>query len=191
MMEFEEVEYWPELEAVMDWTEKHVTSTLHICWGAQAGLYHRYGIKKYLLPKKLSGVYDHYPIHRRTPLIRGFDDHFMVPHSRYTGVRTEDIEADDRLKIVAASDEAGPYLIIGEGGKNIFVTGHPEYDTLTLDAEYRRDMGKGLNPDIPENYYPNNDPNQPPIRSWRCHANTIYANWLNYYVYQMTPYRWQ
>ncbi len=187
-LEFEQVEYWPELTAIMDWTETHATSTLHICWGAQAGLYHHYGIKKYLLEKKLSGVYVHYPIHRKTPLIRGFDDHFMAPQSRYTGVRTEDIEANERLQIVAASDIAGPYLIIGDNGKHIFVTGHPEYDNMTLDAEYRRDLAKGINPDIPENYYTDNNPDLRPVKSWRCHANTLYANWLNYYVYQETPY---
>ena len=188
LMEFEEVEYWPELAEIMTWTDTHVTSTLHICWGAQAGLYHHYGIKKYSLGKKLSGVYTHYPIHRKTPLIRGFDDTFMVPQSRYTGVRREDIEANPDLEIVAESEVAGPYLIIGKGGKDIFVTGHPEYDQMTLDQEYRRDLAKGINPDIPENYYVNNDPDQMPIKSWRCHANTIYSNWLNYYVYQETPY---
>ncbi len=187
-MEFEEVDYWPELAEIMTWTDTHVTSTLHICWGAQAGLYHHYGIKKYSLGKKLSGVYEHYPLHRKTPLIRGFDDTFMVPQSRYTGVRREDIEADPSLEIVAESDIAGPYLIIGKGGKDIFVTGHPEYDQMTLDQEYRRDLAKGINPDIPENYYLNDDPQQMPIKSWRCHANTLYANWLNYYVYQETPY---
>lgn len=187
-LEFEDVDYWPELTEIMDWTEAHATSTLHICWGAQAGLYHHYGIKKHLLGKKLSGVYVHYPIHRSTPLIRGFDDNFMVPQSRYTGVSAEDIKANDRLEIVAESEIAGPYLIIGDGGKNIFVTGHPEYDNMTLDAEYRRDLAKGINPDIPENYYTDNNPDLMPIKSWRCHANTLYANWLNYYVYQETPY---
>ena len=187
-MEFEEVEYWTELAEIMEWTDTHVTSTLHICWGAQAGLYYHYGIKKYSLDRKISGVYTHYPIHRKTPLIRGFDDTFMVPQSRYTGVRREDIEKNPDLEIVAESEIAGPYLVIGKGGKDIFVTGHPEYDQMTLDQEYRRDLAKGINPDIPENYYLNDDPDQMPIKSWRCHANTLYANWLNYYVYQETPY---
>ena len=187
-LDFEEVDFWPELEEIMKWSVTNVTSTLHICWGAQAGLYYHHGIKKYELPKKLSGVYKHYTFRKRTPLVRGFDDSFLVPQSRYTGVSKEDIVADERLEIVAESDEAGPYLIIGDGGKNIFVTGHPEYDTYTLDIEYKRDMNKGLNPDIPVNYYPENDLNQKPIKSWRCHANTLYINWLNYYVYQITPY---
>ena len=187
-MEFEEVEYWKELTEIMDWSEKNVTSTLHICWGAQAGLYYRYGVRKFDLPKKLSGIYEHYPIHKKTPLVRGFDDTFYVPQSRYTGVSKEDIVANDKLEIVSESDVIGPYLVIAEDGKNIFVTGHPEYDTLTLDQEYKRDMDKGINPDIPCNYYPDNDPNKKPIKSWRCHANTLYFNWLNYYVYQVTPY---
>lgn len=187
-MEFEQVEYWDELTEIMDWSEKNVTSTLHICWGAQAGLYYRYGVRKYDLPKKLSGIYEHYPIHKKTPLVRGFDDTFYVPQSRYTGVSKDDIVSNDKLEIVSESEVTGPYLIIAEEGKNIFVTGHPEYDTLTLDQEYKRDMDKGINPDIPCNYYPENDPNQKPIKSWRCHANTLYFNWLNYYVYQVTPY---
>ena len=187
-MEFEQVEYWGELTEIMDWSEKNVTSTLHICWGAQAGLYYRYGVRKYDLPKKLSGIYEHYPIHKKTPLVRGFDDTFFVPQSRYTGVSKEDIVCNEKLEIVSESEETGPYLIIAEEGKNIFVTGHPEYDTLTLDQEYKRDLDKGINPDIPCNYYPENDPTKKPIKSWRCHANTLYFNWLNYYVYQVTPY---
>ncbi len=187
-LDFEEVEYWDELTHIMDWSEKNVTSTLHICWGAQAGLYYRYGVHKYDLPKKFSGIYKHYTLHKRTELVRGFDDSFLVPQSRYTGVSKEDIIANDRLEIVSESDVTGPYLIIGDGGKNIFVTGHPEYDTFTLDQEYKRDLEKGLNPDIPCNYYPLDDPSRKPIKSWRCHANTLYFNWLNYYVYQITPY---
>jgi homoserine O-succinyltransferase len=189
-MEFEDVEYWDELREIMDWSKDNVTSTLHICWGAQAGLYYRYGVSKYDLPKKLSGVYEHHTFHKKTPLVRGFDDSFYVPHSRYTGVSKEDIVNNPLLEIVAESDVAGPYLIIGEGGKNIFVTGHPEYDVLTLHQEYTRDMNKGINPDIPVNYYPDNDPSKKPVKSWRCHANTLYSNWLNYYVYQITPYIW-
>lgn len=187
-LDFEEVEYWEELTKIMDWSEKNVTSTLHICWGAQAGLYYRYGVHKFDLPKKLSGIYEHYPIHKKTPLVRGFDDTFYVPQSRYTGVSKEDIVANNQLEIVSESEETGPYLIIAEEGKNIFVTGHPEYDTLTLDQEYKRDLDKGIDPEIPCNYYPDNDPTKKPIKSWRCHANTLYFNWLNYYVYQVTPY---
>lgn len=187
-MDFEEVEYWDELTKIMDWSEINVTSTLHICWGAQAGLYYRYGVRKYLLPEKFSGIYKHYTFHKRTPMVRGFDDFFLVPQSRYTGVSKEDIVANDKLEIVSESEITGPYLIIAEGGKNIFVTGHPEYDTMTLDQEYKRDVDKGLNPKIPCNYYPDDDPSQTPIKSWRCHANTLYFNWLNYYVYQVTPY---
>lgn len=185
---FEEVEYWEELTKIMDWSSHNVTSTLHICWGAQAGLYYRYGIHKYDLPKKFSGIYKHYTFHKRTPLVRGFDDSFLVPQSRYTGVRKEEIVANELLEIVAESDVTGPYLIIAEDGKNIFVTGHPEYDTFTLDQEYRRDLEKGINPEIPCNYYPDDNPQNQPIKSWRCHANTLYFNWLNYYVYQLTPY---
>lgn len=190
LMEFEEVEYWKELTEIMDWAEKNVTSTLYICWGAQAGLYYKYGVKKYKLDKKLSGVYKHYTFHKRTPLVRGFDDSFLVPQSRYTGVDKEAIVNNDKLEIVAESEITGPYLIIGEGGKNIFVTGHPEYDTFTLDQEYKRDLKKGINPDIPVNYYPDDNPENKPVKSWRCHANTLYTNWLNYYVYQATPYDW-
>ncbi len=189
-MDFEEVEYWRELTDIMDWSAKAVTSTLHICWGAQAGLYYRYGIKKFELEKKLSGVYRMTTFHKRTELVRGFDDTFLIPQSRYTGVDRAGIEANPALEIVADSEECGPCIIIGDGGKNIFITGHPEYDTLTLDNEYKRDIGRGLNPDIPVNYYPDDDPTKKPTRSWRCHANTLYTNWLNYYVYQQTPYNW-
>lgn len=191
LMEFEDVEYWKELTEIMDWSEKNVTSTLHICWGAQAGLYYRYGIKKIILDKKLSGIYKHYTFHKRTPLVRGFDDSFFVPQSRYTGVDKNAIISNKNLEIVSESKETGPYLIIGENGKNIFVTGHPEYDTMTLDKEYRRDLDKGINPEIPCNYYPDNNPDNKPVKSWRCHANTLYTNWLNYYVYQETPYEWR
>lgn len=188
VMDFEEVEYWDELTEIMDWSEKNVTSTIHICWGAQAGLYYRYGVKKYQLSDKLSGVYKHYTMHKRTPLVRGFDDTFFVPQSRYTTVDKAAILENDRLEIVAESEETGPYLIIGDEGKNIFVTGHPEYDTLTLDQEYKRDLARGINPRIPVNYYPDDNPENKPVKSWRCHANTLYTNWLNYYVYQVTPY---
>ncbi len=187
-LEYEDVEYWEELRTIMDWSETNVTSTLHICWGAQAGLYYRYGIQKHFLPEKISGVYRYHTFHRKTPLVRGFDDSFLVPQSRYTEVRREDIEKNEKLEIVADSEETGPYLIIGDGGKNIFVTGHPEYDVMTLDQEYKRDIKRGLHPNIPVNYYPDDNPQNKPIKSWRCHANTLYANYLNYYVYQVTPY---
>jgi homoserine O-succinyltransferase len=190
LMDFEEVEYWNELTQIMDWSEENVTSTLHICWGAQAGLYYRYGVKKLLMDKKFSGIYEHHTFHKRTPLVRGFDDSFMVPQSRYTTSDKDDIVNNPHLEIVAESEITGPYLIIGDRGKNIFVTGHPEYDTYTLDQEYKRDVKKGINPDIPLNYYPENNPENKPVKSWRCHANTLYTNWLNYYVYQETPFEW-
>jgi homoserine O-succinyltransferase len=190
LMDFEEVEYWNELTQIMDWSEENVTSTLHICWGAQAGMYYRYGVKKLLMEKKFSGIYEHHTFHKRTPLVRGFDDAFMVPQSRYTTSDKDDIVNNPHLEIVAESEITGPYLIIGDNGKNIFVTGHPEYDTYTLDQEYKRDLKKGINPDIPLNYYPENNPENKPVKSWRCHANTLYTNWLNYYVYQETPFEW-
>lgn len=185
---FEEVNYWKELTAVMDWSDSHCTSTLHICWGAQAGLYYRYGINKYMLDKKLSGIYTNHVINRKHPLMRGFDDYFMAPHSRYTSVRREDIERCGNLEILAASDEAGVYIVMSKDGKHLFVMGHPEYDRVTLDQEYKRDMAKGINPDIPVNYYPEDDPSQRPVLSWRSHSNILYCNWLNYFVYQTTPY---
>ncbi len=190
-LDFEDVEYWNELCSIMEWAKTNVTSTLHICWGAQAGLYYHYGIGKFELPAKFSGVYPQYTVHRKTEIVRGFDDTFLVPVSRYTGIRREDIEACPDLRIIADSYVTGPYIIIDMEGKNIFVNGHPEYDTYTLDQEYKRDMKRGLNPDIPVNYYPDDDPAEDPVKSWRCHANMLYTNWLNYYVYQMTPYDWR
>lgn len=187
-LEFEEVNYWDELITVMEWSKKHVTSTIHICWGAQAGLYYHYGIKKELLPKKLSGVYNHRVMNRKEPLVRGFDDVFMAPHSRYTQASRQQILDNPRLKVLADSDEAGIYIVLGDGGKEIFVMGHPEYDRLTLDQEYKRDIDKGIEPDLPVNYYPDDDCNRKPLLSWRSHANNLYTNWLNYYVYQITPY---
>lgn len=187
-LEFEEVNYWDELITVMEWSKKHVTSTIHICWGAQAGLYYHYGIKKELLPKKLSGVYKHRVMNRKEPLVRGFDDVFMAPHSRYTQASRQQIFDNPRLKVLADSDEAGIYIVLGDGGKEIFVMGHPEYDRLTLDQEYKRDIDKGIEPDLPVNYYPDDDCNRKPLLSWRSHANNLYTNWLNYYVYQITPY---
>ena len=187
-LEFEEVNYWDELITVMEWSKKHVTSTIHICWGAQAGLYYHYGIKKELLPRKLSGVYKHRVMNRKEPLVRGFDDVFMAPHSRYTQASRQQIIDNPRLKVLADSDEAGIYIVLGDGGKEIFVMGHPEYDRLTLDQEYKRDIDKGIEPDRPVNYYPDDDCNRKPLLSWRSHANNLYTNWLNYYVYQITPY---
>ena len=187
-LEFEEVNYWDELITVMEWSKKHVTSTIHICWGAQAGLYYHYGIKKELLPRKLSGVYKHRVMNRKEPLVRGFDDVFMAPHSRYTQASRQQILDNPRLKVLADSDEAGIYIVLGDGGKEIFVMGHPEYDRLTLDQEYKRDIDKGIEPDLPVNYYPDDDCNRKPLLSWRSHANNLYTNWLNYYVYQITPY---
>lgn len=189
-MSFEEVAYWDELTRIMDWSKSKVTSTLHICWGAQAGIYYHYGIKKHELDKKLFGIYNHKVLHRREPLMRGVDDYFYAPHSRYTAVSKEDIEACPDLTILAESEEAGVFAVIGQGGKHFFLFGHPEYDRMTLDKEYKRDIAKGIPIEIPKNYYPNDDPSQLPILSWRAHSNSIYTNWLNYYVYQNTPYEW-
>ena len=187
-MEFEEVTYWNELVKIMDWSDRHVTSTLHICWGAQAGLYHHYGIHKELLPKKAFGIFEHKVLNRKVPLVRGFDDYFYAPHSRHTTVSKSDILADARLQILAESDEVGVFIVLAEGGKRIFVMGHPEYDRITLDTEYKRDLGKGLPIDMPYNYYTDGDVNSRPRLSWRAHANNLYTNWINYYVYQVTPY---
>lgn len=187
-MPFEQVEYWHELTQIMDWAADSVTSTLFLCWGAQAGLYYHYGIPKYELPQKLSGIYRQKTLRHSVALTRGFDDEFLAPQSRYTTVRREDIEQTPGLQILAESEETGPYLILGDEGRHIFVTGHPEYDAFTLDREYRRDLARGLAPAVPVHYYPQDDPNQPPERSWRCHATMLYSNWLNYYVYQVTPY---
>ncbi len=188
-LKFEEVDYWEELKTIMEWTNTHVTSTLHLCWGAQAGLYYHYGIGKHLLKKKVFGIYEHKVLNRKVPLVRGFDDVFLAPHSRYTSVSRQEIEENENLMILAESDEAGIYLVIDKTDRRVFILGHPEYDRLTLDKEYRRDLDKGLDDvDLPKNYYPNDDPSNKPLLSWRCHANTIYSNWLNYYVYQNTPY---
>lgn len=187
-MDFEDVNYWDELKQIMKWSDKHCTSTLHICWGAQAGLYYHYGIHKVQLGEKLSGVYQHHVLNRKEPLVRGFDDMFMAPHSRYTEASNEEIRKDPNLKILAESKEAGIYIVLAEEGKRIFVMGHPEYDRLTLDQEYKRDIDKGIDPALPINYYPEDDCNRKPMLSWRSHANNLYTNWLNYYVYQVTPY---
>ncbi|WP_349946896.1 homoserine O-succinyltransferase [Lacrimispora sp. BS-2] len=187
-MEFEEVNYWEELKKIMEWSKTHVTSTLHICWGAQAGLYYHYGIQKYKRESKLSGIYRHKVLDRKVPLVRSLDDYVMAPHSRYTEVRREDIEKQPELVILAESKEAGILLVMSRDGKQVFVQGHPEYDRMTLDGEYHRDLGKGLEPEIPCNYYEDDDPNTVPVLNWRNVANTLYGNWLNFYVYQITPY---
>ena len=187
-MPFEEVEYWQELCAIMEWSKKHVHSTFHICWGAQAGLYYHYGIGKTDLPKKMFGVFPHTADYKKSILLRGFDDVFMVPHSRHTTVEREDIEAVEQLRILASSEEAGVYICATDGGKQIFVTGHSEYDAWTLNNEYRRDKDAGLPIEIPKNYFPNDDDSKEPLLTWRSHANLLYCNWLNYYVYQTTPY---
>ena len=187
-MPFEEVEYWEELCEIMEWSKKHVTSTFHICWGAQAGLYYHYGINKYPLEKKLSGVYKHIADYKKSILLRGFDDEFWVPHSRNTTIKREDIEKVPELKILSSSEEAGVYIVTTDNGKQIFVTGHSEYDADTLKNEYLRDLAAGINPDIPENYFPQDDPEKEPQAKWRSHATLLYANWLNYFVYQTTPY---
>lgn len=185
---FEEVEYWDELCKIMDWSKTHVTSTFHICWGAQAGLYYHYGIKKQPLDKKLFGVYEHKVDHRGSILFRGFDDTFWVPHSRHTTVLRSDIEACEELKILSSSEKAGVFVCATDRGRQIFVTGHSEYDAGTLRAEYLRDKAAGKPIDIPENYFPDDDPEKEPIVRWRSCANLLYTNWLNYFVYQTTPY---
>ena len=188
LMEYEEVDYWNEICQIMEWSKEHAFSTLHLCWGAQAGLYYHYGIQKHVLDKKMFGVFRHYVKNRKVPLVRGFDDIFYAPHSRHTEVRKEDIEKCENLTILAESDEAGVFLVIDKTGKQIFVMGHPEYDRLTLDSEYKRDKNKGLPIDVPVNYYPNDDDTQKPVLTWRSHGNILYSNWLNYYVYQDVPY---
>ena len=188
LMEFEEVDYWDELCNIFKWSKDHVTSVLHICWGAQAGLYYHYGIGKIKLPKKLSGIYENRVMNRKIPLVRGFDDVFLAPHSRYTGVSPEDVYGNSELMVLAESEEAGIYICTANSGSMVFVMGHPEYDRMTLDKEYNRDLGKGIDPEIPKNYYPGDDPSKRPLLSWRSHCNILYTNWLNYYVYQATPY---
>ncbi|MDD3173930.1 MAG: homoserine O-succinyltransferase [Herbinix sp.] len=188
LMEFEKVTYWNELVKIMEWSKTNVTSTLHICWGAQAGLYYHYGIQKRMLDKKMFGIFEHLVLKRKVPLVRGFDDVFYAPHSRYTTVTKEDISKCDELTILAESEEAGVFIVIAKDGKQIFVMGHPEYDRISLDKEYKRDVAKGIEIEIPKNYYPQNEPEQRPNLVWRSHANAMYTNWLNYYVYQVTPY---
>ena len=185
---FEEVEYWNELCEIMEWSKTHVHSTLHICWGAQAGLYYHYGINKKQLPKKLFGVYEHKVDYKKSILFRGFDDVFYVPQSRYTTVDTADVKAVPELKVLASGEECGVYCVTSKGGRQIFITGHSEYDADTLKNEYLRDIAAGLNTDIPENYFKDNNPKKAPVVRWRAHANLLFCNWLNYFVYQTTPY---
>lgn len=187
-MEFEEVNYWQELCEIMEWSKTHVTSTFHICWGAQAGLYYHFGIKKYPLSEKMFGIFEHTVEYKKSILFRGFDDKFMVPHSRHTTILREDVEKVPELKILSSSEKAGVYVISTDKGRQIFVTGHSEYDADTLQKEYMRDKNAGLEIKIPENYFEDNDDTKSPIVSWRSHANLLYSNWLNYFVYQTTPY---
>ncbi|MBR6321514.1 MAG: homoserine O-succinyltransferase [Lachnospiraceae bacterium] len=185
---FEEVDYWEELCDIMEWSKTHVYSTFHICWGAQAGLYYHYGIKKYALPAKMFGVFEHRVTHKNSILFRGFDDVFLIPHSRHTGVSRDEIAAEPRLKILAESEKAGVYCVSTDGGRQIFVTGHAEYDTGTLASEYFRDKNLGLTIAVPENYFPDDDDTKEPRNTWRSSANLLFSNWLNYFVYQSTPY---
>ena len=185
---FEDVDYWQELCRIMEWSKTHVHSTLHICWGAQAGLYYHYGVDKVALPEKMFGVFPHTADYKRSILLRGFDDVFWVPHSRHTTVLREDIEKVPELKILASSEESGVYAIATKGGRQIFITGHSEYDPLTLESEYLRDKNQGLPISVPKNYYPGDDDSKEPIVRWRGHANLLFSNWLNYFVYQTTPY---
>ncbi|MBQ8606812.1 MAG: homoserine O-succinyltransferase [Bacteroidaceae bacterium] len=187
-MDFEEVVYWDEISEIFRWARTHVTSTLYICWAAQAGLYYHYGIPKYKLDKKMFGIFEHHTNNPLLPIFRGFDDLFYVPHSRHTEVRREDILRVKELDLISESDESGVYMVMARGGREIFVTGHSEYSPLTLDSEYKRDLEKGLPIEMPVNYYRNNDPNQGPLVKWRAHANLFFQNWLNYYVYQETPF---
>ena len=188
LMEFEDVEYWDELCRIMEWSKTHVYSTLHICWGAQAALYYHYGIKKYPMAEKLFGVFPHEVEYKNSMLFRGFDDVFMAPHSRHTTIHREDVEAVPELQILASSEEAGVYVIKTEQGKQIFITGHSEYDALTLEKEYLRDKNAGLPIEVPKNYYPDDNDTRKPLVTWRSSANLLFFNWLNYFVYQTTPF---
>ena len=187
-LDFEQVDYWPELQEIIDWRKHHVFSTLYICWGAQAGLYHQYGIPKYPLPEKMFGVFPHRMLRKHVPLMRGFDDVFYAPHSRHTEIRAADIEQVPDLELLSVSEQAGVYIVASRDERQVFVTGHSEYDPLTLKAEYDRDVRLGLPIKIPLNYYPNDDPSRHPEVRWRGHSNLLFVNWLNYYVYQETPY---
>jgi len=187
-LEFEEVDYWDELKKIMDWSLHHVFSTFHICWGSQAGLYHHYGISKYPLDRKMFGVFPHYKTKKHVKLMRGFDDLFYVPHSRHTEIKKEDLEAVDELEILSTSEESGVYLAASKNGRQVFATGHSEYDRESLEDEYIRDINKGMDIDPPKNYYKDDDPDKEIIMRWRSHANLLFVNWLNYYVYQETPF---
>ena len=187
-LEFEDVDYWQEICEIMDWTKTHVHSTFHICWAAQAALYYHYGIKKHPLEEKMSGVFLHHMLTPKSRLFRGFDSEFWAPHSRHTEVRQEDIEKVPQLKVMAVSDEAGVYAVCSEDSRQFFITGHSEYDADTLAMEYQRDLGKGMNPKIPAHYFPDDDPAKQPVMKWRAHSTLIYTNWLNYFVYQTTPF---
>ena len=187
-MSFEEVDYWDEVTGIFDWARTHVTSTLYICWAAQAGLYHFYGIPKYPLKKKMFGVFKHTVDDVQNPIFRGFDDEFYVPHSRHTELRAEDIRKIKELSIISESEESGVYMVMARGGREFFITGHSEYSPDTLDGEYKRDISRGLDIDLPENYYREDNPEKGPIVRWRAHANLLFSNWLNYFVYQQTPY---
>ena len=187
-MPFEEVDYWKEVSEIFDWARTHVTSTLYICWAAQAGLYHFYGVPKYPLPQKMFGIFKHKVYDHQNPIFRGFDDEFYVPHSRHTEVRKSDIEKVPELTLLSESEESGVYMVMARGGREFFITGHSEYSPYTLDTEYRRDLDKGLPIEMPLNYYRNNDPKKGPLVRWRGHANLLFSNWLNYFVYQQTPY---
>lgn len=188
MLDFEEVDYWHELTEIMDWAAENVTSTFFICWAAQAGLFHYYGIPKYILPQKMFGIFPHTLNSPKAPIVRGFDEEFLVPHSRHTEIRRQDIEKVSRLEIVSESTKSGVYLVRDLEKRRIFVTGHSEYDALTLKGEYERDLGKGLDIQVPYNYFPNDDPAREPLMRWKSHASLLFTNWLNYYVYQETPY---
>lgn len=187
-LEYEQVNYWEEVSGIFDWARTHVTSTLYICWAAQAGLYHHYGVPKYALPKKMFGIFPQTPLCPSLPIFRGFDDVFYMPHSRHTELRREDILAVPELSLIAESPQSGVGMVMARGGREIFITGHSEYSPYTLDTEYKRDLGKGLPIKMPLNYYRNDDPSQPPLVTWRAHGNLLFQNWLNYYVYQETPY---
>lgn len=188
MVDFEAVDYWQELTEIIDWSRTHVTSTVYICWAAQAGLYHNYGVPKHILPEKISGVFPHTVSDRSNPLFRGFDDVFCVPHSRHSEVRKADILRVPELSIMSESEESGVYIVMARNGREIYITGHSEYSPLTLDFEYRRDTAKGMNPHVPRHYYKDDDPGKGPVVTWRGHANLLFSNWLNYFVYQETPY---
>ncbi|QOV11681.1 homoserine O-acetyltransferase MetA [Viridibacillus arvi] len=191
LMEFEDVDFWEEIVSIMDWTKTNVTSVLHICWGAQAALYHHYGIGKFPLAKKCSGIYDHTITDPTVKLVRGFNDIFTAPHSRNTSVSIEEVEAHPKLKLLSASNDAGVFIVMSEDEKHIMITGHLEYDAHTLADEYSRDVAKGLNIEVPHNYFPNDDPAKQPYNTWRSHTHLLFSNWLNYYVYQETPFEWE